>query len=104
QISVDSIVSPERKIDFIKIDAEGAEAGIISGMTKLLERDRPALVLEFNAARGAAPDELLRMLETIYGRIGYIDFSGDVVAVDVEQLMSQAWGEDWLLYFVPDAV
>lgn len=104
QVSIDSIVSPREKIDFVKIDAEGAEAAIISGMAGVLDRDKPALVLEFNAARGEAPDELLRTLETTYGRIGYIDFNGDVITVDVEQLMSQARGEDWLLYFVSDAM
>jgi FkbM family methyltransferase len=104
QISIDSIIGPEQKIDFVKIDAEGAEAGIISGMTGLLERNKPSLVLEFNAARGAAPAELLRTLEAVYGRIGYIDFSGEVIEADVEQLMTQAWGEDWLLCFVPNAM
>jgi FkbM family methyltransferase len=54
QVSIDSIINPEQKVDFLKIDAEGAEAAIISGMIGVLERDKPALVLEFNAAHGAA--------------------------------------------------
>jgi FkbM family methyltransferase len=35
-------------ISVVKIDVEGAEAGVIRGATAIIERDRPALLLEAN--------------------------------------------------------
>lgn len=97
QVSLDSITGG--RLDFVKIDAEGAETDIIAGMRETLARHKPALVLEFNALRSPTPDMLLRTLQDIYGRIRYIDFMGEAIATDAEQLMSQSRGEDWLLYF-----
>ena len=47
-IKVDSLVSDGRKIDFIKIDVEGAECVALQGMSKTIERCKPVLVSEFS--------------------------------------------------------
>jgi FkbM family methyltransferase len=44
--------SPE--VSVVKIDVEGAEAGVIRGASALLERDRPVLMLEANTASDLA--------------------------------------------------
>jgi FkbM family methyltransferase len=36
------------KIDFLKIDVEGAEASVLEGATNLLDRDRPTLLIEMH--------------------------------------------------------
>jgi FkbM family methyltransferase len=36
------------KIDFLKIDVEGAEASVLEGATNVLERDRPTLLIEMH--------------------------------------------------------
>jgi FkbM family methyltransferase len=43
---LDNLVSPDRRIDFIKMDVEGNELGVMRGAKKLLERDRPTLLFE----------------------------------------------------------
>ncbi len=44
-LSIDNLII-SRKISLIKIDAEGHEPIVFRGMHKLLERDRPALIVE----------------------------------------------------------
>lgn len=44
-ISIDSLKLDEH-VDFVKIDVEGFEVGVIKGMTELLRRDHPILWIE----------------------------------------------------------
>lgn len=43
---LDDLVSPDRRISLIKIDAEGAELLILKGANDLIARDRPAIIFE----------------------------------------------------------
>jgi len=43
---VDDLV--KRRVDFCKIDVEGHEPSVIKGMTRILRRDRPIILTEFN--------------------------------------------------------
>jgi FkbM family methyltransferase len=99
QIAVDTIAAEQGRIDFIKIDAEGAEEGIIAGALKTLERDKPHLVLEFNIARYRDCRAFLAQLSSIYGRLRHIDYYGNAVEVTESQIQRDRPGEDWLLYF-----
>jgi FkbM family methyltransferase len=55
------------RVDFIKADVEGAEAAVLSGAGRTLQRHRPALLLEIEdrhlAKYGTEPQELVRRLE-----------------------------------------
>ncbi len=85
------------RVDFIKIDAEGAEEAIVEGMLATLRRDKPLLVLEFNAARAHDPGALLATLGAIYGELHYLDVHDRVCAVTAAQLTTQQVGSDWML-------
>jgi len=54
----------DQRIDFIRMDVEGAEPLIVRGAKKIISRDRPLLVLEFSTLmlRGAghSPEAFLR--------------------------------------------
>ncbi len=90
-------VCRDQKVDFIKIDAEGGEYLIFQGMPMILRRDRPKMILEFNAARdNAAP--LLQLVLKAYGTLKYLGFDGNVHEVSPERVMSEHFGEDWLLF------
>jgi FkbM family methyltransferase len=99
QRRIDALAQQLGRVDFVKIDAEGAEEQIIDGMIAILRRDKPHLVLEFNAARARAPDALLSTLGEIYGDLRYLDLSGALHAASPAQLTSERFGIDWQLVF-----
>jgi len=96
--SFDELLGDQR-LDLVKIDAEGAEVGILAGMARLIERHRPAMVLEFNAARYGDPAAVLGSLLRIYGRAKVISHEGYAEPIAPETVLSTQIGEDWLLYF-----
>jgi FkbM family methyltransferase len=99
KVSLDEVAAGASRIDFVKIDAEGAEEGIIAGMMNILTRDRPRLILEFNAARYRDPRGFLDQLQAFYTRMRFIDYQGAAVSITVSQITGDRSGEDWLLYF-----
>ena len=99
----DALESIGGRVDFIKIDAEGAEDAILTGMTGTLRQQKPTLVLEYNALRYSDPGALIDLLSAIYGTFHAISFEGSLTPVTKETVLTQNLGEDWLLYFSTDA-
>ena len=50
-VSLDDYFGSDR-LDFVKIDVEGAEALVLQGMRKILRSQRPSLVIEFHTQTG----------------------------------------------------
>lgn len=98
-IRLDQIASLTSRIDLVKIDAEGAEQDIIAGMDQILRRDKPVLLLEFNAVRYADPGGFLETLTTLYGRMRYIDYDANAVTTQPQAVLNDSSGQDWLLLF-----
>jgi len=81
-----------KRVDFVKIDVEGAEGLVIKGMKKVLERDKPILVVEVHGEADGSPSEALLILkeagytlwklegEGIAGR-ATVEYRGHVLAV-----------------------
>jgi FkbM family methyltransferase len=69
-ISLDEYVRRKRigKVDFVKIDVEGAEGAVIDGMTETLKRDKPVLLVELHKIEryGENHPALLRLKEQNY--------------------------------------
>jgi FkbM family methyltransferase len=99
ELRLDALLADRRRVDYVKIDAEGAEEAVVAGTLATLRRDRPALVLEFNAARARDPDRLLAILCEIYGGPRYLDLQGNLCPATTAQLCAQWVGSDWLLVF-----
>jgi FkbM family methyltransferase len=51
-VSVDAYLGAQGHLDFAKIDVEGAETEVIRGMTGVLRRARPTLLIEIHGERG----------------------------------------------------
>ena len=98
-VTLDSLVLDGPRVDLVKIDAEGAEENIVAGMRGMLERDRPKLVLEYNAARYADPGGFLDALLAIYGQASELSLEGPLVPLDRGSVTDPAPRVDRLLVF-----
>jgi FkbM family methyltransferase len=47
-VSLDAWFSPGARLDFVKVDVEGAEGLVLAGMRRLLREARPVLAVEFH--------------------------------------------------------
>jgi hypothetical protein len=63
-----------------------------------LVRDKPCLVLEFNARRCRDAEEFLEALKSVYGTLRYVDYGGNSIETTPAQLTTDRFGEDWLLH------
>ncbi len=87
------------RVDFLKIDVEGAEEAVLAGAWPLIVRDLPSMVLEFNVGRSRSAAALLDQLEALYGDARAINYDGADEAVVRSALLDPSNKEDWLLYF-----
>lgn len=97
--SLDQLAGEIGKVDFLKIDAEGAEMDILKGMGSVLRAQRPSLVIEVNSGRSYDVAPTLNELIGLYGRMQHVADDGFAHDVDVETVKTTNVGEDWLLYF-----
>ncbi len=47
-VALDALIDPGRRVDLIKVDAEGAEYNALLGAAAVLARDRPIIITEFS--------------------------------------------------------
>jgi len=78
-----------QRIDFMKIDIEGAEVSALRGATRLLERRRPILAVEYNRMAlhraGTSMQELDQLLENLsYDRF---EFNGRFRKLELERYL-----------------
>ncbi len=97
--TLDQLALELPKVDLVKIDAEGGEVEIVAGMRELMARDRPMIVLEFNAARYADPEGFLNALLALYGTFHEISFNGELVSPNSATVIDRRSTEDRLLFF-----
>jgi FkbM family methyltransferase len=92
---VDVLVPREKKIDFVKIDVEGAEYNALLGAKALLERSHPTIVSEFSpltmpGISGVDGRQYLRFLLDLGYRICVIEGDGALAecGTDAERVMA----------------
>jgi FkbM family methyltransferase len=76
----DVLIDEAQRVALIKLDLEGAELRALRGMARVLERDRPHLIVEVTQAflkeAGGSPGELYRLL-TAHGYVAHaIEWNG----------------------------
>lgn len=98
---LDTLLAGWPRLDFIKIDVEGAEEAMLSGGWGIISRDRPEMLLEFNSGRCSDPEGLLDQLEQLYGHpTQYVQYDCTTSLVDRQTLLDPSNREDWLLSFL----
>lgn len=100
--SLDEFFPPGTRVDFLKIDAEGAEGLILQGSQRLL-RENPhiSIIMEFIPnnlkAAGSHPESFLQDLSALGFKLGRIDEDGTVKHMTMEQLLSLRHSELYLV-------
>lgn len=84
------------RLDFIKIDVEGAELPILQSLKPLIERFRPKIVCEVNFGRGYNYGDIQDALGES-SQLKYLDYSGNVKALTKTMVEEQEDAEDWLV-------
>jgi len=108
-IPLDTLIDPVR-LDFIKVDVEGAEHLVISGAMDLIRKHRPVIVTEFSvdmlsgASRVAPQDYLRRYLDIGY-RARTLGLTGPVEEITDPDAWLSNWPDRFRIddiAFVPD--
>ena len=104
-VTVDSVVSEKgiSRVDFIKLDVEGAERPVLIGSLDTLKRFRPVMIMEFNPVPikrfyGENPYDLYVLLNEIYPNIYLIqDKSFDFIKITSYEMLESlvAKGKGW---------
>lgn len=89
---------PVLDADIIKIDVEGAEENLWTGMTGLLEQDRPLTIfLEFTPGRYASASRFLDEILSYGFSLRVASFTEGVIEVSREQVLQAPPTEDQML-------
>jgi FkbM family methyltransferase len=91
-ISLDEFFPAGTRVDFLKVDAEGAEAFILQGSQRLLrENPQISIVMEFIPnnlkAADSSPEKFLQDLSALGFKLSRIDEDGTVKPTTIEQLL-----------------
>jgi FkbM family methyltransferase len=89
---------PFDKLDFLKIDVEGAELEVLRGLQQLKQRFEPKIVCEVNFGRGYSYDKIVELLGH-NGELQHIDYSGEAVLLTRDMVERERIDEDWLVYY-----
>jgi len=85
-------------VGIIKIDAEGAEYDIWTGMQKTIARSPDlSILMEVNAMRGYDISALYREASQLFP-VRHVDFDGEIKPLTLEMLESQRPGSDWMMF------
>ena len=92
--TIDNLLSPvRRKVDFAKLDIEGAEYHALKGASRLLTRDRPPIVFEFDKQSpeyfGYRCEDLIGLFESAGYKIH--DFFGFTYTTPQDLMDSGVW-------------
>jgi FkbM family methyltransferase len=86
------------RIDFIKIDAEGAESAIWTGMQRTIAANpEMTVLLEFKANRWPEWSAFLDDLNRLGFALRHVDFDGQIKPLTAGQITAERYDEDWML-------
>ena len=101
---LDNVLPKDLKIDFIKIDVEGGEFGVLKGACETLKKSKPAVVFEFGLGAseyyGAKPEELYNFIESCGLRISLLkDWLNEKKPLEREEFI-RTYNENKEYYFI----
>lgn len=96
--SLDTLLADFPRVDFLKIDAEGAEEDIVLGLASTIGRCKPRIILEFNPGRCRDAGGLLVHLRGSYPALQVLGYDSEVRPASDVELLDPTNQEDRLLY------
>jgi FkbM family methyltransferase len=94
-VILDEVLATLDRLDLVKMDIEGHEPAALKGLSRLIARHRPTLVVEFNprclVARGQDPPEFLKALFEWYPRFEATSAFGDRATFDRSEELLAYW-------------
>lgn len=97
--TLDNLTQDWEKVDFVKIDAEGAEEAIWRGMRETIRRNpQIAIVMEFKCSRYPNPRKFLEDILQQGFRLRHIDYDSQIKDLTLEQTLTERFDVDWMLF------
>jgi FkbM family methyltransferase len=102
-VTLDSLTQDWSRVDFVKIDAEGAEEGIWRGMRDTVSRNKDiVIIMEFRCDRYTDPKSFLLDIQAAGFALRYVDYDTKIKDLTVEQCLTERQHEDWMLFLKRD--
>jgi FkbM family methyltransferase len=90
RVCIDDLVNDE-KLDFIRIEGNGAERDTWNGMQRILARQQPLTVmLEFTLDHYREPDNFLAGVTAASFKLARVDISGSIAKVSTEEILASS--------------
>ncbi|HEY9623664.1 MAG TPA: FkbM family methyltransferase [Crinalium sp.] len=97
-ITIDTLTADWPQVNFVKVDAEGAEEDIWNGMRQTIEKNKDiVVVLEFGASRYANPRAFLESIEQSGFILRYIDVF-EIKPITIERCLTERPDSFWMLF------
>ena len=94
-VPLDDVLGGLPRLDFIKMDVEGHEPPALRGLARLLARDRPGLLVEFNPecldVQGQDPLDYLKLLFAVQPRVRALSHAGDDETFESPERVLEFW-------------
>jgi FkbM family methyltransferase len=98
-ISLDEAVKDWPRVDFIKIDAEGAEEIIWEGMQQTIAANPDLIILmEVNALRYRDPHKLVRQIQEAGFPLRFVDYDARIHEISEHEIVTNPTGADSMLF------
>lgn len=94
--TLESLPLGSKRVDFVKIDVEGAELSVLKSLSPLLQACRPKVVCEVNFARGYTYLDVARLLGGP-SELRHLDYDGQIKPLTKQMAETERPGDDWLV-------
>jgi FkbM family methyltransferase len=98
-IAIDQLTETWSHVDFVKIDAEGAEEQIWYGMRQTIRKNpNIVILLEFGCVRYTNPKAFLEDIQAEGFKLRYLEVGAEVKDVTIEQCLTERLDSHWMLF------
>ncbi|HEY9700405.1 MAG TPA: FkbM family methyltransferase [Trichocoleus sp.] len=98
-VTIDQLTQGWEQVNFIKIDAEGAEQVIWEGMQETIRRNPDIIVvLEFGSARYAKAREFLQEIIAEGFKLRYVGYDAEIHEITIDQCLNDRVDSYWDLF------